>query len=61
MWFVAVRAIIDKVEEAEGAKHIGRIPRGHTPEPHQIDDRGGDIVGGIICGELSSIAENTGN
>lgn len=26
MWFVAVREIIDKVEEAEGAKHIGGFP-----------------------------------
>ena len=30
MWLVVVRAIIDKVEEAEGVKHIGRIPRGRT-------------------------------
>lgn len=61
MWFVAVRAINDKAKEAEGAKHIGRFPGAVPLEPHQIDDRGGDIVGFIICGELSSIAENTGN
>lgn len=34
VWFVAVRAITGKAEEAVGAKHIGRIPRGRTPEPH---------------------------
>jgi len=36
VWFVAVRTIIDKAEKAVGAKHIGQIPRGRTPEPHQI-------------------------
>lgn len=30
VWFVAVRAIIDKVEETVGAKNIGQIPRGRT-------------------------------
>lgn len=34
MWFVAVRAITDKADEALGVKHIGHSPRGRTPEPH---------------------------
>lgn len=34
MWFVAARAITDKVKEAEGVKHIGHSPRARTPGPH---------------------------
>ena len=31
VWFVGVKAITDKAEEAIGANHIGRIPRGPYP------------------------------
>jgi len=39
VWFVAVRTISDKADKDIDVKHIGHFPRGHTPEPHQIDDQ----------------------